>query len=61
MATSTTTDPRTAAATAAAKEWHAQRAVDDPVKLARAARIVRAALARKALTLADIQPADGDA
>jgi hypothetical protein len=33
----------------------ANRAVDDPAKLARAARIVRAALARNALTLADLE------
>jgi hypothetical protein len=32
----------------------ANRAVNDPVQLARAARIVRAALARKKLTLADL-------
>ena len=34
----------------------AHRAVDDPVVLARAARIVRAALARQRLTLADLEP-----
>lgn len=34
----------------------AHRAVDDPVKLARAARIVRAALARNVITLADLEP-----
>jgi hypothetical protein len=33
----------------------AERAVDDPVVLAKAARIVRAALARQRLTLADLQ------
>jgi len=32
----------------------AHRAVDDPAKLARAARIVRAALARQKLTLAEL-------
>jgi hypothetical protein len=41
----------------------AHRAVDDPVVLNRAARIVRAALARQKLTLADLpplpDPADG--
>ena len=35
---------------------HAHRAVDDPVQLARAARIVRAALARQRLTLGDLTP-----
>jgi hypothetical protein len=34
----------------------AHRAVDDPVELARAARIVRAALARQRLTLAELPP-----
>jgi hypothetical protein len=34
----------------------AHRAVDDPAALARAARIVRAALARKRLTLAELTP-----
>lgn len=34
----------------------AHRAVDDPAKLARAARIVRAALARQVLTLDDLAP-----
>lgn len=48
--------PRTAAATEATKQYAAERAVDDPVKLARAARIVRAALARKRLRLADLDP-----
>jgi hypothetical protein len=33
----------------------ALRAVDDPAKLARAARIVRAALLRQKLTLADLE------
>ena len=33
----------------------ALRAVDDPAQLAKAARIVRAALARRALTLRDLQ------
>jgi hypothetical protein len=36
----------------------AVRALDDPVTLARAARIVREALARKRLTLDDINPDD---
>jgi hypothetical protein len=34
----------------------AHRAVDDPVVLARAARIVRAALARDRISLADLTP-----
>lgn len=34
----------------------AHRAVDDPVKLGRAARIVRAALARRKLTLDELTP-----
>lgn len=51
----------TAAATEAVKQYAAERAVDDPVKLARAARIVRAALARRALTLADLQAGGPDA
>jgi hypothetical protein len=33
----------------------AERAVDDPAVLAKAARIVRAALARQRLTLTDLQ------
>lgn len=36
------------------QEYYAGRAVDDPVKLARAARIIRAALARKRITLAEL-------
>lgn len=46
--------PRTAAATEAAAQLHADRAIDDPVKLARAARIIRTALARKRLTIDDL-------
>lgn len=38
----------------AVKQYAADRAIDDPAKLARAARIVRTALARQRLTLADI-------
>ncbi len=45
---------RTAAATEAVQHYAAERAIDDPVKLARAARIVRLALARKRLKLADL-------
>ena len=38
----------------------AERALDDPVALARGAAIVRAALARQRLTLADLAPDGGD-
>lgn len=48
--------PRTAAATEAHLRNSAHRAVDDPAQLARAARIVRAALARQRLTLSDLTP-----
>jgi hypothetical protein len=48
------------ARTEKARETHvtraAHRAVDDPAQLARAARIVRAALARKRLTLDELTP-----
>jgi hypothetical protein len=48
------------AQTAKARETYlaqsAHRAVEDPVALARAARIVRAALARQRLTLAELTP-----
>jgi hypothetical protein len=47
---------QTAAATEATKQYAADRAIDDPVKLERAARIVRTALERKRLKLADIAP-----
>ena len=46
---------QTQAATDAHKRNAALRAVDDPAQLARAARIVRAALARRVLTPADLQ------
>jgi hypothetical protein len=36
----------------------AHRAVDDPARLAQATRIVRAALARKRLTLDELTPLD---
>jgi hypothetical protein len=54
---------QTAAATEAHLRNAALRAVDDPATLARAARIVRAALARQRLTPADlvgdiVQPSD---
>jgi hypothetical protein len=45
---------RTAAARAEHVRRAAERAVDDPRQLARAARIVRAALARKALEPTDL-------
>jgi hypothetical protein len=45
---------RTAAATRAVQQYSAERAIDDPVKLARAARIVRAALERGRLTPDDL-------
>jgi hypothetical protein len=38
----------------------AQRAVDDPRQLARAARIVRAAIGRKRLEPGDVLPESGD-
>lgn len=53
--------PRTAKATEAAAQNAAARAVDDPRQLARAARIVRAALDRQRLTLADIVPTPDEA
>lgn len=55
--------PRTTAATRANMHKAALRALDDPAKLARAARIVRAALERQRLTIQDLTPTDepGDA
>jgi hypothetical protein len=38
----------------------AHRAVDDPAQLERAARIVRAALERRKLTLAELTPLPAD-
>lgn len=52
--------PRTANATEAIKQYAAERAIDDPVKLARAARIVRTALARHRLTLEELTRASGE-
>jgi hypothetical protein len=52
--------PRTAAATEAHLRNAAHRAVDDPIQLARAARIVRVALERQRLTLADLTPDAAD-
>jgi hypothetical protein len=57
------TQYRTAAATEAVKQYAAERAIDDPAKLDRAARIVRAALERNRLSidelLTDDRPSDG--
>lgn len=47
------------AATEAHMHNAALRAVDDPAKLARAARIVRVALDRRLLTIEDIAPTGG--
>jgi hypothetical protein len=47
---------QTAKATETVQNYWAERAIDDPVKLAKAARIVRLALARQRLTLEDIAP-----
>lgn len=44
----------TAAATAAVQQHAAERAIDDPAKLAKAARIVRLALERKRLSASDL-------
>lgn len=43
------------------QHYAAVRAVDDPVKLARAARIVRVALERNRISLADLTRGDSDA
>ncbi len=45
---------RAAKARSVQQQNAAVRAIDDPVQLARAARIVRAALARRRLTVADL-------
>lgn len=50
---------QTAAACEATKQLAAERAIDDPVKLERAARIVRTALARKRLDVTDLTEPDG--
>jgi len=52
----TTTPHRTAAATEAVKRYADERAVDDPAKLQRAARIVRTALARNRMTVEELLP-----
>lgn len=45
---------RTAAAVEASKTYAAERHASDPVKLARAVRVVRIALAQRQLTLDDL-------
>ena len=50
--------PNTAPAVEAIQRNAAQRAIDDPVKLARAARIIRTALARQRITLDELTRAD---
>lgn len=52
---------RTAKAREISLRQRAIRATEDPVILARAARIVRTALERKKLTLADVLPASDEA
>lgn len=49
---------QTAAATEAIKRYADERAANDPAKLAKAARIVRVALARQQLLLADLTAPD---
>lgn len=51
--------PRTANATATIQLHAAQRAINDPAKLARAARIVRLALEHQRLTIEELLPAGG--
>lgn len=52
---------RTAAATAAVQQHAAERAIDDPAKLAKAARVVRLALERQRLSLDDLRSGGTDA
>src|SRR5688572_12308608 len=49
---------QTTKATAAAQNWHAERALDNPNKVAHATRIVRAGLAKHRIELADVAPAE---
>jgi hypothetical protein len=49
-------ESRTAKARAVRLTQTAHRAVDDPVQLARAARIVRAALARERISMTELTP-----
>jgi hypothetical protein len=51
-------DPAIAEARDQLEDAHAERALDDPAALARAARIVRIALARGRLTRADLAGGD---
>jgi hypothetical protein len=51
--------PANRGAAEAAQVW-AERAVDNPIKLARAARIVRAALERGRLTVEDLSASEDD-
>jgi hypothetical protein len=51
-----TSPMKTANATEATKQYAAERAIDDPVKLQRAARIVRLALARQRISLDELLP-----
>lgn len=48
---------RTAAASEASRHLGAVRTINDPARLARAARAVRLAIAEGKLTLADLKPA----
>lgn len=52
---------QTVNATEAVQRYAAERAIDDPVKLARAARIVRLALERNRLSVADLTGDEGRA
>lgn len=52
--------PNTKPAAAANQRYAAERAVGNPAKLAQATRIVRLALARNVLTLADLAPSEQD-
>lgn len=54
-------EPRTAAATEAVQQYAAERAIDDPAKLARAVRIVRTALAKNRITIAQLEAGARDA
>lgn len=54
----TTTADSLAVAREASQYTYAARATEDPAKLAKAVRIVRVALERKRLTLAEVLPAD---
>jgi hypothetical protein len=51
---------QTARATETVQNYWAERAIDDPAKLARAARIVRLALERGLLAVDDVAPASSE-